>query len=660
MKNNLVKILSFFSQRKILIFPLVITAILLTLTLLKIHGSSVGIYDYQLDNKDSWIIAGEPRVVRSDEWVVNTPFVISQSENNFPLVNKDVSKGQNMSLVIDVPYKDWSSLFKPQNLVFFILPFENAFAFKWWFLTWILIISVYLFTLLFTRKHSVAILLSIFMAASPFIQWWYQSITILPIAYSLLIVVLAVNLLEAKKLRNRILLGGGLSYLLACFAFIMYPAFQIATALVAFTVFTGVYFHKYSLKDLWKKRFIPLLCIPLILAIIPISLFYIQHHETIQSIQNTSYPGKRNVISGGAGLEQFVYWPANYTLRDGGPATPFGGNQSEASGFLLMGMILIPFLLFYFYRSKAKLKDKDMRKLFYVFAAILILLIIILARLYIPLGEPLYKLFGLHMVPHGRLMIAIGIINLVLIVIALSLPTKKIRKSLVGFLEKPALATSCFAFFIIAACLVVTKKVYGLSMVGPWEILAFSLALSSSAGLMAHSTKTIRTVGLVILVGITLFSSWLVNPLYRGLGSLEHSKAVNQIKQIEKQDNKRWITTNDMTLEALPLSAGAEVISGVNTYPQIFWTTYFPNKKDVFNRYAHVKFVIDDTSQRNITLTSLDSFLVTMPSCDPLIEELNIGYLVAYKNQGLQLKCFQPIRNSSKQSPIEIFKYRNP
>ena len=90
------------------------------------------------------MIAGSPRGVRSDEWVVNTQMIIAQAANDFKRVNYNIG-GQDMSLISDVPYKEWSIMFKPQNLTFFIMPLEYAFAFKWWLLGFSLIISCYFF-----------------------------------------------------------------------------------------------------------------------------------------------------------------------------------------------------------------------------------------------------------------------------------------------------------------------------------------------------------------------------------------------------------------------------------------------------------------------------------------------------------------------------------
>ena len=74
-----------------------------------------------------------------------------------------------MSMAIDVPYKDWSELFKPHNLVFFVLPFDNAFAFKWWVMSYLLLLSCYFFILaLLPKKKFLAVTISLALLFSPF------------------------------------------------------------------------------------------------------------------------------------------------------------------------------------------------------------------------------------------------------------------------------------------------------------------------------------------------------------------------------------------------------------------------------------------------------------------------------------------------------------
>ena len=70
-------------ERQYLIFPLVILVALVVFTALGISGSSSPLLAKDAGSSDT-VIAGIPRPVRSDEWIVHTPLVISQVENDMP------------------------------------------------------------------------------------------------------------------------------------------------------------------------------------------------------------------------------------------------------------------------------------------------------------------------------------------------------------------------------------------------------------------------------------------------------------------------------------------------------------------------------------------------------------------------------------------------
>jgi hypothetical protein len=154
-KETLSSFSSFLYKKQGWIFPVIVLSALISLSTLQISGTSAGIYDYLLGKKPVNLIAGKPRPIRSDEWVVTTPFAVSQYNNGMPAKSKDIGIGQDMSIVADAPYTDWSMLFRPHNLIFFLLPIGFAFAFKWWLLSAGLALSVYIFVLfLYPRKWS--------------------------------------------------------------------------------------------------------------------------------------------------------------------------------------------------------------------------------------------------------------------------------------------------------------------------------------------------------------------------------------------------------------------------------------------------------------------------------------------------------------------------
>ena len=209
-------------------FPIALLVTVSILSCLGISGSSVGSYDGIVNNDTSklWFLNTTPQPIRSDEWLVNTQMTVAQYNDGFPVINDRIGTGQDMSVVLDVPYAEWSVFFKPQNWIFFIAPLNFAFAFKWWLLAAVLSLGVYvLFLRLLPKSRLAAILLSGCVFLAPMIQWWYQAITILPLALGLFILSLLLALHEPASRRRKVILAALLSYCLATFALVMYPPF---------------------------------------------------------------------------------------------------------------------------------------------------------------------------------------------------------------------------------------------------------------------------------------------------------------------------------------------------------------------------------------------------------------------------------------------------
>jgi len=278
MKKNTLRYFNLIN--KVWYFPLVLTLGLFLFTIFQINGSSMGIYHNILYNgqKDPNVILGSPRAIRSDEFVVNTQMSISQYNNHFKQLNPSVGNGENVSVILDAPYKDWSELFKPHNLPFFVLPFGMAFAMKWWLMAYFFLLSCYFFILIFLpKKYLLASLLSIAFFFSPFIQWWYQFLTLGSIYYSLFICILFVYLINSKNKLTTILTSIGIGYLLVCFALIFYPPFQIPCLFAVAIFCLGYLLQKFDFKQnklLLKKLFYLFLSF-LISLILVIGVFHV-------------------------------------------------------------------------------------------------------------------------------------------------------------------------------------------------------------------------------------------------------------------------------------------------------------------------------------------------------------------------------------------------
>ncbi|MDG3374824.1 hypothetical protein P5D95_25475, partial [Vibrio parahaemolyticus] len=105
------------------LFGLLAIVIVVTFNL---NGSSIGMWDKYVsqrdDGKETDVLFGKDREVRSDEWLVQTPFYLSQAENDYPVINEDYSlNGQNMIIAYNSPVKDITVIGKPFNWGFFFL-----------------------------------------------------------------------------------------------------------------------------------------------------------------------------------------------------------------------------------------------------------------------------------------------------------------------------------------------------------------------------------------------------------------------------------------------------------------------------------------------------------------------------------------------------------
>lgn len=630
----------FLCKKRGWIFPALALSTLVILSALQISGTSAGIYDYLLGKEPVNLVAGKPRPIRSDEWVVTTPFTVSQYNNGMPAQSKDIGTGQDMSIVADAPYADWSMVFRPHNLIFFLLPIGFAFAFKWWLLSVGLALSVYIFVLfLYPRKYLVASLLGAIMLFSPFIQWWYQSATILPLIYGLLGIVSVVKLIESKSRKTAICWSVALTYLAVCFVLIMYPAFQLTIGLISLIITLALLKGRGTLHLLWRRRNLLLISGSIALAGVIMGLFLWQHSDAIKASLSTVYPGSRNVSSGGFDVFRLISWPMSYLLLSGNDsATILGSNQSEVSNFLLIGLVLAPFLVYLSVRDKLAFSALE-KSIIYISSSIFLF---IAMRMFVPIGDQLFSLIGMSKIPHERLFIGLGLINFLLLLIAVSRQTKKLPKKWWKSLINPqqliflALITAIFSLLVYA-----TIRYYNIPNIGPFESTAAILAFSVPSSLLLSSHQRLRIVGLTGVLLLSVLSTFMVNPLYRGVGVTDNDFS-RYVMEVEKKDSFYWVANDSSILSAIMMASGAEVYGGVNTYPQTnVWKKYFPEDANIFNRYAHIRFLFDPSPQkRSLSLIQTDSFFVHISPCDEMLHDLNIRYIAS--ERPLRSSCLGP------------------
>lgn len=622
--------------RSVWFFPAILVILLLTATLCKLNGSSVGVFYqnlYGATAKDPNLIANHPQAIRSDEWEVNTPFTMSQVRNHFKTTNPDIGKGEDVATVLDVPYKDWSTLFKPQNWLFFIAPLAYAFAFKWWLIGVLLMLGCYAFTLaLLPGRRLLASLLSVGLFFSPFIQWWYQSTTILPIAYGLGIIALVVPMLrKGTSKKTNILLGSLLGYLVTCYILTLYVPFLIPVGLSIVAFLFGHWLNLYSSDHKGRKALLKqtlYVVIPAAIGLLLAAIFLADHSAVVQALSQSVYPGHRTVLSGHFSFKQFLNGYYNLQLQDNKRAIYYPLNQSEASNFILIFPLLLPLFAWIATRKHTNKTPRDWRLI-----ALLAVTALFLIRLFVPFSEFFFNLIQLNRIPHDRLLIGFGMLNILYLVLAIEWLSKEGHR----VSQRMIRGSTLFAWITVVWIGLATRTALPGYLGSRLKILTISTIIAAIVWLILRKHFT-WALGLLLL--FSFFSTARINPLYRGLGPLDTSKLVSTITTLGKSGGA-WITTADgggANFENLIPAAGLPSLSGVYAYPQLsIWQSIGKTPADtaVYNRYAHVFFSIEPVpttthpSAAYFDPPALDAFRIHADACSPLLAKNNISYILS-------------------------------
>lgn len=615
-------------SKSIWLFPAIATFLLLLLTGLKINGSSVGIYQgfFNGPQKDSHLLANQPQSVRSDEFLVVTQMTLAQTKENFPLVNPNVGNGENMSLQ-DVPYKEWSQLFKPHNWAFFVLPADYAFAFKWWVMAYLLVISCYFFVLaILPGRRLVAAAIAIGLLFSAFVQWWYQYITLGSLYYSLFLGTAFVQFLKQKTTRQKVIWSAIITYLIACFALELYPPFQIACGLAVAGFAIGelfTYYQKNGRKEVLKTLGWFAACFAI--AGFIVGIFALTRSDVISKISETVYPGRRVVESGGFSLThllsghlgtQFLHPQGVEAYRLFGQPT----NASEASNFLLLTPFLFLPSMYVLYRSK-----KQKLKIDWALLGVNVVFIIFMLELFVHAFTPLSKLFLLDKVPLQRGLIGLGLLNILGIVLLIrNLTNKKLQIP-----KKLALAYTGLVFLVELGLSYYAHHQYP-GFISHHKLLVLSIPVPL---IVYDLLRGYYRGAAVVFAAFSLLIAAPVNPLYRGLSVIENNPLDAAIQQTTaKSPQSKWVSEG-LLIESFPFMNGAPSLSGVYYYPQANIWKKIPTKDgaNTYNRYAHVNFELQTDGDKNATsleLLGIDHFAVKTNVCSQFLTDNNVKYLL--------------------------------
>jgi hypothetical protein len=613
---------------KFYIFPVLLSIPVVLLSVLGIHGSSIGIYNqifYGPDYKDPNLLFGEVRPVRSDEYMVSTPWALAQVKNGLEEPNTLYLATQDIS-ISDAPTDNWAGLFEPQNWAFAILPVEQAFAFRWWIKAYMLTLAAYMLFMMISKNDiAVSIMAALSLTFSPFIQWWYSTSVTEIASYGLFAFIFFLKLINDRtwdaKIRDSLLL----IFFAICFALTLYPPFQIPFAVLLLFGGIGYLFTKIpamSKSEIGRLAFNMGLIVVTVGAIL--AFYYVSNRNAFQALAGTVYPGIRESHGGDMMPFKALAGFYNMQLQENSRKIPpiLNHNQSEAASFFFFSFFLLPFFLYHIISSIIHKEPID-------WPLLLTMLVLCALLVWGVIGFParLARMLLFNHVDSYRMLFMFGVANHLLMLYYLYRVIIRLTPAYKIVAVLYSLGVAIIIYMIGRDLRAIEPNYIGSTI----KILLISLASGIMMFLLLYQ-KGRLFFGLFL--AFTLMSTYYVNPFYRGLSPLLGSQIAEAIQRIQQENPQAaWVVYDNFQFGNYLAANGAHVLNGTYYYPNLeFWSHFDPNHRyeKIYNRYAHILVSAADNSKIKFKLQQNDLVQMNISPCSSIFDELGIKYYVFF------------------------------
>ena len=583
----------------------------------QISGSSIGLWKEIVGNdfESGGELLGVSRVIRGDEYAVNTPFTISQEHNQtgkYPYFS-DTIRGDktDVFIVYGQPVRDVSMIFRPFLIGYILLGSSYGLSFFWCGRIIALFMVYFELGMLITnQKKGLSFICAVMVLLAPAIQWWFAVNGLVEmLVFGGLAILLFDKYLKEEKFWKRVLYASIIAICAGTFVLVFYPAWQIPIAYIILGLAIWIIIKNKKEKKIVKISKKDILVIIIVLLILGLMLgrVLIKSWDTIQAVMNTAYPGAR-CETGGELLLQFFQYPANMFMT--AFSERLGTNICEAAVFfdlfpigIVLGLIVI-------------FKEKNRDPLLIIMLSIETIFII-----WCGIGLPkfLAKITLLYVSPARRTLVIASFLNVLILIRAMGISTSKISK-LVAIIG--TIIATCAIIMLSWLCF---KEYFGIVKI----ICAAIVLLVLIYGILRYnSKKSIQYLYTIALVFVLGFSSFLVNPIRSGLKVIEENPVGLKIKEINEKDSGIWIVEGGYPLINFPIMYGAATINSTNTYPDMNrWRQLDVSGQyeDIYNRYAHITIELTKDKEAKFELLYPDSFKVYIPI--NTLKELNVKYI---------------------------------
>lgn len=590
-----------------------------------LNGSSCALWrliaDYK--NPEIGILLGSPKFIRSDEWIVHTPWLLSQyyRQPSLSLTNRDVGEGP-APLLTSLPVRHWSMIFRPQYLGFLFLPLEQAFAFYWNFKWFALLLGAFLFFDILTHGRSgLALFGAALILFSGFTQWWFSSPTMMPEMLAMFFFGCWSVTIILNTSSRWAAAGSAIVLLIAVeqFAFCSYPRFQIPLLYLAFFIVIGVVVRALRERTAMSRRRssrVALVAGTLAVATLIFWSWFAEVRELIASIQGLIYPGQILHVGGSFPWFWFLAPFFEFAMTEERFPVPMT-NACEASGHLF----LLPIVLALIVRDALRKKFDPLL----IAPATCALLLVCFMCIGIP--ESLARWTGLALVAPNRATLGVGIASFIAVIRYLGRRDPEIKQSTRYQIVSYALLALFLGWIFSGANLHLDHYLSrtAVAVVSLYFALVF---------LMIWQRRPQTVCALLLSPCICAYG--LVNPIGNGLSEFTGSELWRMVRAVEREDPQAtWLAIGPQgwgnVIAQFLKSTGAHAVGGARITPDSnLIRSLDPDEKyrQVHQRYANVSFVSSTSETPTFELKATDAYAVHLPVTTDYIRRLGVRYLL--------------------------------
>jgi hypothetical protein len=606
-----------------------VLVVYLLVALLGLTTSHTSIVFGSEDEKAS-IVLGEPRSQRSDEFLRGSPRVIASLQeiplqNYTPLDYTGSSKFRDTQAGIIGKVVRWSAPIHEIVIgeVGRRLPLAMGFSLQWWSSHVLLLIACPLWFVLLGRSGRAGGYCALAILFAP-PNAWFSNLAAFLLANAIAamsVFLLLGQIVERLKRRRFVLPVVGLLGIYAgrmAFTTAQYPPFGFPIlGLVALV----------SLGALWRnvkhrRHHWPYIVFATA-AIFGVILVWL-HNRMLYSIAlDTVYPGKRR-DGGGESSEMFSWSGAlSWFLQSSFVRARGGGNPEYALGptFLLIPVLIIMIRQ----RARNMIDDQIMRT-----PLLLGLMWLLIIAAWAQYRWPSILVNGLNpltWVPGNRAWQILGVIVIPVLFLVLGRRSGHTEHFSIGEALVCSLAVAAFTAGGLNALKAAVLPEANNSVI----VLSVFFSVAVTFTVLAIRQFDLRVMGLVAFL---IFSSILVNPLTRGLGAYQDSRAKSTILRLAaERPRDRWATTGFFE-DALMISTGVAQLSGQQPLGpnKGAWRLIDPKEQfvDSWNRgQSYINFAWDGRPDWTIWNPSGDVIQVVISPCSKKLSRLRLGWVMS-------------------------------